>query len=118
MIFEKKFEKEIKSLTYDEDHMLVLTGNAGSTEDQLAHLFSFRGKEEMSEKIDYKYTDILMADKEIIFTDDQSCHIIRKNGKEKFSFDFEKKYEYFFPALRDNQYFLLDETTIRIIKIG
>ena len=84
----------------------------------MAHLFSFRGKEEMSEKIDYKYTDILMADQEIIFTDDQSCHIIRKNGKEKFSFDFEKKYEYFFPALRDNQYFLLDETTIRIIKIG
>ncbi len=118
MIFEKTFDKEIKSLTYDEDHMLVLTGNAGSTEDQLAHLFSFRGKEEMSEKIGYKYTNILMADQEIIFTDDQSCHIIRKNGKEKFSFDFEKKYEYFFPALRDNQYFLLDETRIKTIKIG
>lgn len=118
MIFEKIFDKEIKSLAYDEDHLLVLTGNAGSTEDQSVHLFSFRGKEEMSEKIGYKYTDILMADQEIIFTDDQSCHILRKNGKEKFSFDFEKKYEYFFPAQRDNQYFLLDGTTIKIIKIG
>ncbi len=118
MIFEKKFEKEIKSLSYDEDNLLVLTGNPGSTENQSAHLFSFRGKEVMTEKIGYKYTDIVMADQEIIFTDDQSCHILRKNGKEKFSFDFGKKYEYFFPAQRDNQYFLLDETTIKKIKIG
>lgn len=118
MVFEKTFEKDIKSLAYDEDHILVLTGNAGSTEDQFAHLFSFRGKEEMSEKIGYKYTNIIMADQEIIFTDDQSCHILRKNGKEKFSFDFGKKYEYFFPAQSDNQYFLLDGTTIKKIKIA
>ncbi len=118
MAFEKTFDKEIKSLGYDEDHILVITGNAGSTEDQFAHLFSFRGKEEMTEKIGFKYTDIMMVDQEIIFTDDQSCHILRKNGKEKFFFDFGKKYEYFFPAKRDNQYFLLDETTIKKIKIG
>ncbi len=72
----------------------------------------------MTEKIGFKYTDIMMVDQEIIFTDDQSCHILRKNGKEKFFFDFGKKYEYFFPAKRDNQYFLLDETTIKKIKIG
>lgn len=118
MAFEKTFDKEIKSLGYDEDHILVITGNAGSTEDQFAHLFSFRGKEEMTEKIGFKYIDIMMVDQEIIFTDDQSCHILRKNGKEKFFFDFGKKYEYFFPAKRDNQYFLLDETTIKKIKIG
>lgn len=118
MIYEKTFDKEIKSMVHDEDHILVITGSAGSTEDQLAHLFTFRGKEEMSERIDFKYMGILMADHEIIFTDDQSCHILRKNGNKKFSFDFGKKYEYFFPAQGDNQYFLLDATTIRKIKIG
>ncbi len=44
----------------------------------------------MSEKIGYKYTNIIMADQEIIFTDDQNCHILRKNGKENFPLILEK----------------------------
>lgn len=117
-IFEKTFDKELKSIACDDKNILVITGTAGKTDDQVVHLFNFRGKEEMAEGINYKYSDVLLEDREILFTDDQTCHILRKNGNEKFSFDFGKKYDYFFPASKDNQYFYLDESSIQLIKIS
>lgn len=117
-VFEKTFDKEIKSTRYDENNILVVTGTAGNTEEQVLYLYNFRGKEELSQNITYKYADILMTDREIIFTDDQTCYILRKNGNEKFSFDFGKKYSYFLPAPKDNQYYFLDEASIQLIKIS
>lgn len=118
MLFEKEFKEEIKSADFDNDNIMVITGTAGSTENQILYLFNFRGKEELSQKISYKYSRIIMADREIIFTDNQTCEILRKNGNEKFSFEFGKKYDYFFPAAKDNQYYYLDETSIQLIKIS
>lgn len=117
-IFEKVFEKEIKSVGYDKENILVITGTAGNTEDQTVHLFNLRGKEELEEKIEYKYSDVLLTGRELIFTDDQTCHILRKNGKEKFFFDFGKNFDYLFPASKDNQYYFLDKNSIQLIKIS
>lgn len=117
-IFEKDFEEEIKSADYDEDSIMIITGSAGSTENQKLCLYNFRGKEELAKEISYKYSGFTMAGNEIIFTDERNCHIIRKNGKEKFSFEFEKKQDYFLPAAKDNQYYCLDETSIQLVKIS
>lgn len=117
-VFQKTFEEAIKSADFDEENIMIITGSAGSTEDQVLYLYNFRGKEELAKGISYKYSEFTMAGHEIIFTDDQNCHIIRKNGKEKFSFEFEKKYDYFLPAAKDNQYYYLDETSIQLVKIS
>lgn len=117
-VFEKSFDKEIKSSAYDEEHILLITGTVGTTEGQTLHLFNHRGKEEVTMSVSYKYSDIMMTEQEILFTDEQTCYILRKNGKEKFSFDFGKKYDYFFPATKDNQYYYLDEATIKLVKIS
>lgn len=118
LTFEKKFEDEIKSLVYDDENILLVTGKPGDIDHQIVHLFSFSGKEEMSKPINYKYTGLMMSEGEIIFTDEQNCHILRKNGTEKFSYEFGKKYDYFYPAERDNQYYYLDEMSIQLIQIG
>lgn len=117
-VFEKKFDKEIKSVCHDEENILVITGKAGSTEDQEVHLFNFRGKEEMTRECRYEYSDVRMADQEILFTDERTCHILRKNGREKFSFDFGKNYDYFFPATKDNQYYYVDKASIQLVKLS
>ncbi len=117
-IFEKIFEDEIKSADFDDENILVITGTAGSTDDQKMYLYNLRGKEELAEKISCKYSDLVMASGEIVFTDAQSCHIIRKNGSEKFTFDFGKGYDYFLPASGDNRYYYIDEASIQRIKIS
>lgn len=117
-VFEKTFDKEIKSVCHDEENILVVTGKAGSTEDQETHLFNFRGKEEMTREIRYEYSEVFMTDQEILFTDEQTCHILRKNGREKFSFDFGKNYDYFFPAAKDNQYYYVDKASIQLVKLS
>lgn len=117
-IFNQTFEQSIKSADLDDEHILIITGAAGNTKDQTVNLYTFRGKRELSEKIDYKYSNIQMTDREIIFTGEQNCRILRKNGKEKFAFDFEKDYDYFFPATKENQYYLVNETSVQVIKIS
>ncbi len=117
-IFDQSFDQPIKSADHDDEHVMIVTGAVGDTENQTVNLFNFQGKRELSEKIDYKYSHVQMTDQEIIFTDEQNCRILRKNGKEKFSFDFEKRYDYFFPATKDNQYYLLNETSTQLIKIS
>lgn len=117
-VFDKSFDSEIKSAEAGEDNIMIVTGTAGDTKNQKLFLYSFGGKEELSENIPYKYSKLYMTDGEIIFTDDQTCNILRENGKEKFAFDFGKKYDYFLPSKKDNQYFYIDETSIQLIKIS
>ncbi len=118
MVIDKTFEEDIKSADFDDENIMVITGTAGDTEHQTVHLFTFRGKEELTKEISYKYDRVLMADEEIIFMGQQNCYILRKNGSQKFSFDFGKSYDYFFPASRDNQYYYLDETSIQLVRIS
>ncbi len=117
-IFEKKFEEPVKSAHHDDKNIMTVTGTPGNEKGQMLYLFDLQGKQEFAESIDYKYSDVQMTEQEIIFTDAQNCRIIRKNGKVKFSFDFEKKVDYFFPAVKDNHYYLLDETSIQLVKIS
>ncbi len=117
-IFEKEFDEPMKSVDCDSQNIMVITGNAGETKNQVLHLFGLGGKEELSQAIGYEYSEVFLAGKEIIFTSQQKCNIIRKNGKEKFAFDFGKTYDYFFPAKKDNQYFYMDETSIQLIQLS
>ena len=117
-VFEKVFDKDVKSADFDEENILIITGTAGNAEDQTVYLYNFRGKEELAQKIPYSYSNLLMSDGEIIFTDDRSCHILRKNGNEKFSFEFANKCDFFLPASKDNQYYYLDEVSIQLVKLS
>ena len=117
-VFEKVFDKDVKSADFDEENILIITGTAGNAEDQTVYLYNFRGKEALAQKIPYSYSNLLMSDGEIIFTDDRSCHILRKNGNEKFSFEFANKCDFFLPASKDNQYYYLDEVSIQLVKLS
>lgn len=44
-VFEKIFEDEIKSADHDDENIVVITGTAGSTDDQKLYLYNLRGKE-------------------------------------------------------------------------
>lgn len=117
-IFQKTFDTEIKSADHDDENIMIVTGKAGSTENQTLYLYSLRGKEELAKGITCRYSNLFMDEGEIIFTDDQSCHILRKSGHEKFSFDFGKKCDFFFPSSRDNEYYYIDETLVQLVKLS
>ncbi len=117
-VFEKIFDEEIKSADHDDENILVITGTAGSTDDQKMYLYNLRGKEVLAEKISCRYSDLVMSGGEIVFTDAQSCHIIRKNGSDKFAFDFGKGFDYLLPAAGDDRYYYIDEASIQQIKIS
>lgn len=111
-------KEEIKSIAVDDENILIVTGVAGNIDDQVVHLYTLQGKEKMTKKVTIQYSQVEMTRNEILFTGNQNCFLLRKNGTVKFSFDFGKNYDYFFPTTRENQYFFLDETTIRIVKLS
>lgn len=117
-IFDKAFEEDIKSADCDEENIMVVTGTAGSADEQKVYLYNLRGKEELSQSLSYRYSGFVMANDEIVFTDAQNCYIMRKNGSEKFTFDFGKGYDYFLPASKDNQYYYIDEASVQLVKIS
>ena len=115
---EVTLKEEIKSIAVDDENILIVTGVAGNIDDQVVHLYTLQGKEKMTKKVTIQYSQVEMTRNEILFTGNQNCFLLRKNGTVKFSFDFGKNYDYFFPTTRENQYFFLDETTIRIVKLS
>ena len=115
---EVTLKEEMKSIAVDDENILVVTGVAGNIDDQVVHLYTLQGKEKMTKQVTIQYSQVEMTRNEILFTGNQNCFILRKNGTEKFSFDFGKNYDCFFPTTRENQYFFLDETTIRIVKLS
>ena len=115
---EVTLKEVMKSIAVDDKNILVVTGVAGNIDDQIVHLYTLQGKEKMTKKVTIQYSHIEMTKNEILFTGNQNCFILRKNGTEKFSFDFGKNYDYFLPTTKENQYFFLDETTIRIVKLS
>lgn len=115
---EVTLKEEIKSIAVDDENILIVTGVAGNIDDQVVHLYTLQGKEKMTKQVAIQYSQVEMTRNEILFTGNQNCFLLRKNGTVKFSFDFGKNYDYFFPTTRENQYFFLDETTIRIVKLS
>ena len=111
-------KEEMKSIAVDDQNIMVVTGTSGSIDNQVVHLYTLKGKEKMTREIKIQYSHVEMQKNEILFTGNQNCYILRKNGTEKFLFDFGKNYDYFFPTVRENQYYFLDETTIRIVKLS
>ena len=115
---EVTLKEEMKSIAVDDQNIMVVTGTSGSIDNQVVHLYTLKGKEKMTREIKIQYSHVEMQKNEILFTGNQNCYILRKNGTEKFLFDFGKNYDYFFPTVRENQYYFLDETTIRIVKLS
>ena len=111
-------KEEMKSIAVDDQNIMVVTGTSGSIDNQVVHLYTLKGKEKMTREIKIQYSHVEMQKNEILFTGNQNCYILRENGTEKFLFDFGKNYDYFFPTVRENQYYFLDETTIRIVKLS
>ena len=115
---EKKFDEQIKSVSYGEDIIAVVTAKDGKVENQNLLLYDDKGREKLQKKITYEYDDMKIYGGEIIFVGNRSCNILRLNGHDKFSYEFEHEIDAVLPTSATNEYTLIDSSTIQKITLS
>ena len=115
---EKNFDEQIKSVSYGDDVIAVVTAKEGKADNQTLLLYDGKGREKLNKKISYEYDDMQVYDSEIVFTGNRSCYIIRFNGHEKFLHEFGQEIQAVLPATSGNEYTLIDSSTIQRITLS
>lgn len=118
VLFEKRFDEEIRSMAYSDKYIAVVTGSGEKKEKQTLHLYDQKGKEELTRDISYEFAKMDIYNEEIIFQTNHSCNIVRANGKDKFSYQFKDKIDGIFPTKNGSIYTLIDTESIKKIKLG
>lgn len=118
ILFEKKFDEEIRSMAYSDKYIAVVTGNSEKKDKQKLYLYNLRGREELVQDISYDFARMEIYNEEIIFLSNHSCHILRTNGRDKFACSFKEEIEGVFPTKTGNVYTLIDAETIKKIKLA
>lgn len=114
----KTFDVTIKSTFFNEKYIGFVLENYDGEEKYHIVVYNLNGKEVVDCKVDYNYETVSIYKKEIIFYSQLECNILRFNGKEKFHYTFDKNISYFIPKNKYNEYFIIDNTMIREIKLS
>lgn len=113
----KKFKTKIKSMIIGENNFGFVFDSSSKSGKYKVVLYDVSGKEEMSQFIDFTYSNVYMLKDDIIFTSDQECHILRKNGNEKLNCKFKTPISFILPTEKAKKYILVDDNYISTIKI-
>lgn len=79
--------------------------------------FNLKGKQILTEDIDFNYTNIHSTEKEIILLSSEQCRVIKYNGFVKFEKDFNNELVDFFPSNRNNHYVLITRDATQMIHL-
>ncbi len=111
-------EQEIRSIFYGESYI----GIVQEAEEESKHMYTVKvyddkGNLNFSDYIDFNYTNIYAAKKEIIITGDANCKIYRTNGKIKFNSTLSGEILSMVPNGNSNEYVVVYYDSTDIIKL-
>ena len=92
--------------------------NGRSSVKYVLKAFNLKGKQILTEDIDFNYTNIHSTDKEIILLSSEQCRIIKYNGFVKFKQNFNNELVDFFPSNRNNHYVLITRDATQMIHLN
>lgn len=112
---QKEFSDEIQSAFINEEYVGVILKN----DDNNAHMkvYDMHAREKMSVSVSDTYSQVQIRDDEILLNSNEHCMIYRINGVKKFDKKMKNKISYFFPCKKQNRYFLIQNSKIKVIKL-
>ena len=103
-------EQEIRSIFYGEDYI-------GIEHLYVVKVYDDKGNLKFSDYVDFNYTNVYAAEKEIIITGDAYCKIYRTNGKIKFNSTLSGEILSMVPNGNSNEYVVVYYDSTDIIKL-
>ncbi len=118
LLCEQTFDEEIRSMACNDEYIAVVTAGGKDRENLTLHVYNLRGREELSKKITYEYSDMEIYGDEILFHSSHNCNILRMNGHDKFNCHFDSELEAVYPTANGNIYTVVDSSSIRKIQLA
>lgn len=115
--FSGTFEEPIKSIFYNENYLGFVLESKDKENNYRVIVYNLSGKTVLDKQIDYKYDQVFLSGKEIVFYTDRECSILRMTGKEKFHYTFDENIEYFMPVNNKENYVIINSSNIEEIKL-
>lgn len=107
---------EIKSIVYNDEYVALVMKSEGDEKNTL-HIYSTQGKELATSTIDMEYENITISGEDIIAYSEREIMIITKNGNNRLHKTTDKSISYILPYKNKQEYYLIDEDNINIVKL-
>lgn len=114
-----EFDKEIRSVFNSSEYIgVVYENNDIENSDQyVLEIFNTNGRSVLKKSFNIAYNKLHLIGNEIVIVGDSECRIYTLKGKLKFSYSFNKKVVDVIPNGNYNEYIVLHEDSIEIIKL-
>lgn len=114
-----KFENEIRSVFYNKDYIGVIQDNQEETSEHMykVQVYDLKGNKKFDEYIDFPYSNVYAADKEIIISGGNNCLIYRKDGSVKFDGTLSGNINSIVPSGNHLEYIVVYDTVTETIKL-
>lgn len=116
LIKEFSFDAKIDSILHNEDYVGVVL-EAGETGTRELLVYNLKGEKVLDKKLDFDYTDIYLAGKEIIMYDNSSCIVMKMSGTVKFSYTFDSNIAALYPVNDLDRYLFVSDKAIAQISL-
>jgi hypothetical protein len=116
MIKEINFENKVESILHNEEYIGAVL-EAGESGYRQLIVFNLKGEKVLDKKLDFDYSQIYLADKEIIMYDNLSCIVMKINGTVKFSYTFDSNIEALYPVNDLDRYYFVSDKEIAQINL-
>lgn len=80
-------------------------------------VYTNAGKLYLDKEFNFDYHSIVCSNDEIILYNENECVMFEYNGKQKFEYTFDSRISGFLPKKTSNEYILIDDETIKEIKL-
>lgn len=116
MIKEINFENKVESILHNEEYIGAVL-EAGESGYRQLIVFNLKGEKVLDKKLEFDYSQIYLADKEIIMYDNLSCIVMKINGTVKFSYTFDSNIEALYPVNDLDRYYFVSDKEIAQINL-
>lgn len=115
---ELAFEKDVKSIFYNQDYVGIVTGNDDEAVTDHVAVYDMSGKLVLEKDISMEYTDIeFLSNNEICIWNEDTCDIYTIRGIYKFHHEFEQKLYRIIPGNSGLNYTLVLEDTTEKVRL-
>lgn len=114
-----KFDNEIRSVFYNKNYIGVIQDNQDGTSEHMYNIqvYDLKGNKKFEDYIDFSYSNVYAADKEIIISGGNNCLIYRKDGSVKFNGTLAGNINSVVPSGNRLEYIVVYDTVTETIKL-
>lgn len=112
-----KLDKEIKSVFYDEKNLGFILKNNGEAGSEL-RVYNVSGRQKLSKTFEGEYSNVKIADGDVIMFDGKKCAVFTSWGVQKFDGEMEENILDVIPLTGINKYLVLSENGMEEVRFG